>query len=187
MATPAIDNGQITQREKFFLLTSMFDEHQAHLENIESDNARHPDTPIISPSVASSSLASHPDVQNLWTTSTSLLKEPQAPAQQVQSPPTLLTVPLPQASTMKDPALPGLSSQAQQFRMYTSDSSMETEDDNSTGVDIDTGTERESIKAERRRERRRKRDQRENLLLKQMKMLQKLEEKMTLQESRMQQ
>jgi hypothetical protein len=71
--------------------------------------------------------------------------------------------------------------------MYTSDSSMGTEDNNSTGVDTDTGTERESIRTERRRERRRKRDQKENLLLKQMEMLQKLEEKMTLQESRMQQ
>jgi hypothetical protein len=65
MATPAIDNGQITQREKFSLLTSMFDKHQAHLENIESDNTHHPDTPIISLSVASSSPASYPNVQNL--------------------------------------------------------------------------------------------------------------------------
>jgi hypothetical protein len=186
MVTPAMDNGQITQCEKFSLLTSMFDEHQAHLENIESDNTRHPDTPIILPSVAPSSPASHPDVQNLWITSTSLLEEPQAPVQQVQASPTLPTVPLPQASTMKGPALPGLSSQAQQFRMYTSDSSMGTEDDNSTGVDTDVGTERESMRTERRRERRRKRDQRENLLLKQMEMLQKLEEKMTFQESRMQ-
>jgi hypothetical protein len=51
--------------------------------------------------------------------------------------------------------------------MYTSDSSMGTEDDNSTGVDTDAGTEKESMRTERRR----KRDQRENLLLKQMKML----------------
>jgi hypothetical protein len=95
MATPVMDNGQITQREKFSLLTSMFDEHQMHLENIESDNTRHPDTPIISLSVALSSPASHLDVQNLWTTLTSLLEEPQAPTQQVQAPPTLSTVPLP--------------------------------------------------------------------------------------------
>jgi hypothetical protein len=65
MATPAMDNGEITQHEKFSLLTSMFDEHQVHLENIESDNAHHPNMPIILPSVAPSSPASHFDVQNL--------------------------------------------------------------------------------------------------------------------------